>query len=102
MPSLKTSYHYIRFSVSPPTSDALKIRKTVQDALMQSFGLVAANTYMDVLWLAEDGSEIVLRVGESDASNVMVAVTTSTSSPRLSVTRESPFLPSLLASNINL
>lgn len=61
---LTSSYHYVRFSISPPTNDALTVRKTLQDALMQSFGLVSANTYMDVLWLAEDGSEVVIRVGE--------------------------------------
>ena len=61
---LTSSYHYVRFSISPPTNDALTVRKTLQDALMQSFGLVSANTYIDVLWLAEDGSEVVVRVGE--------------------------------------
>lgn len=37
-------------------------RKAIQDALLQSFGLTSANTYVDTLWLAEDGSEAVVRV----------------------------------------
>lgn len=64
MQALKSSYHYIRFSVTPASLDGLTIRKTIQDALLQSFGLVSANIYMDVLWLAEDGLEVVVRVGE--------------------------------------
>ena len=36
--------------------------RSIQDALLQSFGLTSANVYVDILWLAEDGSEIVVRV----------------------------------------
>ncbi|EKM52385.1 uncharacterized protein PHACADRAFT_61360, partial [Phanerochaete carnosa HHB-10118-sp] len=53
--------HYIRFSVSPANTDGLTIRKALQDALLQSFGLTSANVYVDVLWLAEDGAEVVVR-----------------------------------------
>lgn len=55
--------HYIRFSVSPANTGGLIIRKTLQDALLQSFGLTSANVYVDVLWLAEDGVEVIVRVG---------------------------------------
>ena len=55
-------YHYIRFRISPPSSDALSIRKAISDALLQTFGLSAESTYVDVLSIAESGQECVLRV----------------------------------------
>lgn len=60
---LQPSYHYIRFSIVPPCRDESSLRKTLQDALLQSFGVVTAGTYIDILWIAEDGAETVLRVG---------------------------------------
>jgi len=57
-----TMYHYIRFRISPPSSDALGIRKAISDALLQTFGLSAESTYVDVLSIAESGQECVLRV----------------------------------------
>lgn len=62
---LPSSHRYIRFAVSPPCTDALTLRKTIQDALGQSFGLVSSHTYVDVLWLADDGTAIVVRIGET-------------------------------------
>ena len=59
---LKMDQHYLKFSVDPHCSDALTVRKTIQDALLQSFGLTSANIYLDVLWLAEDGTGVVIRV----------------------------------------
>ena len=112
---LTPDYHYIRFSVSPASTDVLAIRKTMQDALGQSFGLVSSHIYVDVLWLAEDGSEVVVRIGPryaffadgsfeeadhlialSQAPKLLAAVTAWTGSPRLSLVKESSFLPSLL------
>lgn len=61
---LPSSHRYIRFAVFPPCADALTLRKTIQDALGQSFGLVYSHTYVDVLWLAEDGTALVVRMGE--------------------------------------
>ena len=57
---LPPEYYYIRFSVSPPC-DVLAIRKALQDSLAQSFGITSSNTYMDVLWVAEGGGEVVIR-----------------------------------------
>ncbi len=57
-----SSHHYIRFAANPPCTDALTLRKTIQDALLQSFGLTSANTYVDVLWVADDGTEVVARL----------------------------------------
>ncbi len=68
---LTSDYHYIRFSVSPASTDILTIRKSIQDALGQSFGLVSSHTYVDVLWIADDGSEVVVRIGPRYASTVM-------------------------------
>ncbi|OBZ74277.1 hypothetical protein A0H81_05507 [Grifola frondosa] len=94
---LSSTYHYIRFSVSPPCPDELTLRKSIQDSLGQSFGVVSSHTYVDVLWLADDGSEMVVRIGQADSAKLMVSVTASTASPRLSLVKESPFLPALLS-----
>ncbi|KAH9852999.1 hypothetical protein C2E23DRAFT_729913 [Lenzites betulinus] len=93
---LSPTYRYIRFAVSPPCAGALTLRKTIQDALGQSFGLVSSHTYVDILWTADDGSALVVRIGESDAPKLLAAVTASNAMPRLSVVKESPFLPTLL------
>jgi hypothetical protein len=53
--------HYIRLSISPP-SDALTLRKSLQDSLTQSFGITYSTTYLDILWVADDGGEAVVRV----------------------------------------
>ncbi|KAI0744587.1 hypothetical protein C8Q76DRAFT_700315 [Earliella scabrosa] len=96
---LVVSHRYVRFAVSPPCSDALTIRKVIQDALGQSFGLVSSHTYVDILWLADDGSAVVVRLGESDAPKLLAAVAASSASLRLSLTKESTFLPALLAAD---
>jgi hypothetical protein len=57
--------HYLRFSITPACSDGLTVRKTLQDALLQSFGLTSANTYVDILWLAEDGSDVTVRISNA-------------------------------------
>lgn len=59
---LQTSNHYIRLSITPPSSDALTIRKAIQDALTQTFGVISSSTYLDILWIADDGSETAIRV----------------------------------------
>ena len=61
----KTNYSYLRFALSPSCNDALTIRKLLQDALLQSFGLTSANTQVDILWVAENGTETVLRVRQT-------------------------------------
>lgn len=62
--TLPSTYHYIRFSVAPACTDALSIRKSIQDAFAQVFGLVSASTHVDILWVAHDGSEVVVRLAE--------------------------------------
>lgn len=57
-----SSNHYIRFSVSPPTQDALTLRKALQDTLNQSFGTTSSSIYLDILWVASDGGQFVIRV----------------------------------------
>ncbi len=61
---LAPRHRYIRFSVTPPCTESLTIRKVIQDALNQSFGLLSSHTYIDILWLAGDGGAVVLRIGE--------------------------------------
>ncbi|KAI0772421.1 hypothetical protein BD413DRAFT_691913 [Trametes elegans] len=93
---LSSSHRYIRFSISPPCADALTLRKTIQDALGQSFGIVSSHTYVDILWTADDGTEVVVRIAENEAPKLLAAVTASTALPRLSLVKESSFMPALL------
>lgn len=65
---LPQTHHYIRFSISPPMvhspsspPDALQIRRALQDALAQSFGITLSHVYLDVLWVATSGAECVVR-----------------------------------------
>ncbi|TFK29165.1 hypothetical protein FA15DRAFT_610895 [Coprinopsis marcescibilis] len=87
--------HYIRFSVSPPTSDALSLRKAIADSLTEAFGATSTSTRVDILWIAEDGKEMVIRTHPEDAPKILASVVTSSERPRLSVLQESPFLPTL-------
>ncbi len=57
-----TMYHYIHLKISPPSLDVLNLRKIIANALSQMFGLLAEGTYLDILSLAEDGTECILRV----------------------------------------
>ncbi|KAG6899622.1 hypothetical protein C0993_008564 [Termitomyces sp. T159_Od127] len=63
MHSLPSPYHYIRIAISP-ARDALGLRKTLQDALTQTFGITSAGLYIDVLWLAADAGEAVIRINK--------------------------------------
>lgn len=60
--TLSNSYHYIKFAITPPCEDAITLRRTVQNGLSQSFGQTSANIYLDILWVASDGAEAVVRV----------------------------------------
>lgn len=60
--SNEPSYHYIRYSISPACNDALTVRKHIQDALLQSFGLTSANLQTDILWIDDNGTDVVLRL----------------------------------------
>ncbi|KAH0833930.1 hypothetical protein J3R83DRAFT_11117 [Lanmaoa asiatica] len=59
---LLPTHHYIRLSLEPRCTDVLLIRKSLQDALADTFGLTFASTYIDVLSVNELGSETVVRV----------------------------------------
>jgi len=48
--------------MQPRCTDVLLIRKSIQDALAEAFGLTFASTYIDVLSVSELGSESVVRV----------------------------------------
>ncbi|KAF8486797.1 hypothetical protein DFH94DRAFT_621370 [Russula ochroleuca] len=96
---LPQTHHYIRFSISPPLDSAdggaLQVRRTLQNALTQSFGAALSHVYLDVLWVATSGAECVVRTSPSDAASVMAAIAVANGSPRLSTLKESPFLPSV-------
>jgi hypothetical protein len=55
-------YHYIHVRISPPKSEILAVRKTISAALSKTYGLSAEGTYVDVLSLAANGEECILRV----------------------------------------
>ncbi|KAG0706243.1 hypothetical protein DFH29DRAFT_798653 [Suillus ampliporus] len=93
-PCLK-KHSYIHFSINPPCADALKLRKSMQDGLAETFGIIASGTYLDILWIAESGSEIVIRLSVEDAPKLMAAVVTTPASPRFSTIKQTYFLPSL-------
>ena len=61
---LPKTHRYIRVKLSPPSPDALLVRRALQDALSQTFGLVSAGTYMDILWVEDEGKEAIIRVAE--------------------------------------
>ncbi|KAH8988345.1 hypothetical protein EDB92DRAFT_1800623 [Lactarius akahatsu] len=93
---LPQTQHYIRFSIAPPSSDALHVRRALQEALVQSFGAARSHTYLDVLWVADSGTECIVRTGgPTDAASVMAAAAVFQGQPRLSTLRESPFLPAI-------
>ncbi|KZT21289.1 hypothetical protein NEOLEDRAFT_1073672 [Neolentinus lepideus HHB14362 ss-1] len=94
---LSPRYYYVLFSVSPAQSNVLSIRKKIQDALTEVFGITQSGDYMDILWTAEDCSEILIRMATTESPVLLAAVVTFRSSPRLSVIKRSTFLPSLLS-----
>ncbi|KJA24931.1 hypothetical protein HYPSUDRAFT_135500 [Hypholoma sublateritium FD-334 SS-4] len=96
---LKAENFYFRLKVAPPTKNDLAIRKTIADALSQSFGQTSAATFLDILWTSEDGKECVIRVQRGDATKVAAALASWKELPRLSVSNESAFLPSILPTN---
>ncbi|RDB17738.1 hypothetical protein Hypma_001052 [Hypsizygus marmoreus] len=119
--SFPSEHHYIRFAVSPPTTDALTLRKALQDALTQTFGITSAGLYTDILWSADDGAQFVVRVRKGsvlhsryldikriprlriyipmsrDAAKFLSAAVAWSDQPRISLVKESPFLPSLIS-----
>lgn len=117
---LPTDYHYLRILLTLPARaadcnvdvdvDVLTIRKALQDALSDTFGITSAGTYIDVLAVTrwntgvrvggrDPWGEVVLRVHPSDAPEILAAITAASpsrpSQPRFSLLRESSFLPSL-------
>lgn len=58
--NLNLHYHYILLRVTPD-SDALKLRKGLQESLGQTFGLTVSGMHVDVLWMEDDHAAI--RVG---------------------------------------
>ncbi|KIJ61196.1 hypothetical protein HYDPIDRAFT_138023 [Hydnomerulius pinastri MD-312] len=95
---LPSIHHYICLGVEPCCTDALLIRKSLQDILTELFGLTVSSTYIDILSVNEQGSEIVIRVNPEDAPKILAAVAGASGAPiKFSVVKESPFLPSLLS-----
>ncbi|KAF5381525.1 hypothetical protein D9757_008129 [Collybiopsis confluens] len=96
---LNSNYHYLRLSLEPKEQEQLRIRYTIQQALLETFGITAGSIYLDILWVAQDGSDVVIRIRPDDARNVLAAAT-SWSSPKMQLVKESSFLPSLLSETV--
>jgi hypothetical protein len=62
--AMHSDHRYIQLSVSPPCSDPLTLRKSLQDAFLPSFG-ISSSMYLDILWVSETGAEAVIRVHEA-------------------------------------
>ncbi|KAG9308712.1 hypothetical protein JVU11DRAFT_11670 [Chiua virens] len=91
------THHYIRLAMEPRCTDVLRIRKSIQDALTEMFGLTFASTYIDVLSVDELGSETVIRISPDDAPKFLAAIVgVSRASIKYSAVKESSFLPSLI------
>ncbi|KAG7087769.1 hypothetical protein E1B28_013710 [Marasmius oreades] len=93
-------YHYILLSLYPPfpPNSELKIRQSIQEALIQSFGVALGSTYVDIISIKDDGSEAVLRADVGDAKPIMASLAAYTSSMR--VVKDTAFLPALLATRV--
>ncbi|KAL0952665.1 hypothetical protein HGRIS_006908 [Hohenbuehelia grisea] len=89
--------YYILLSITPATPDPLSIRKIIQDSLNQVSGATVSSTYVDLLWYSKDGAQAVFRVDKCDAPKIMASVVTTGTSPRLSILKDSDFLPSVLS-----
>jgi len=73
----------------------------MQDGLAETFGVTASGTYLDILWIAEGGSDVIIRLAVEDAPNFLAAVVATTTPPRFSMIKETCFLPSLLSKEIS-
>jgi hypothetical protein len=62
---LPAVHRYIRLSLAPPVTEPLTLRKLLETAMLQSFGVSRAATYMDVLWIDVDGHAAVIRVADA-------------------------------------
>ncbi|KAJ7161143.1 hypothetical protein C8R46DRAFT_1106605 [Mycena filopes] len=103
---------YLLLRSTPPASE-LALRRALQDALALAFGSTKAGMRVNVLWVEEsdlgiegtntttgasgkEGRALVRVDYGDDATRLLAAIVTSTSSPRLSLIKSSVFLPSLL------
>ena len=69
---LPSMHRYIRLSVVPPSLNSLSLRKSLQDSLDSLFGVTSASIYVDILWLADDGSQLILRVNEQSVQRMSI------------------------------
>jgi hypothetical protein len=87
--------------MQPRCSDVLLIRKSIQDALTDMFGLTFASTYIDVLFVNGLGSETVVRVNPEDAPRILAAIVgASRASIKCCTVKDSSFLPSLMSDDL--
>lgn len=43
----------------------------MQDGLGETFGITASGTYLDILWIAESGSAVVIRLSEKSVTGII-------------------------------
>ncbi|CAE6435788.1 unnamed protein product [Rhizoctonia solani] len=97
--TLDSPYHYIIFSVSPPT-ETLALRHAIQKALQQLFGTTRAGIPIDILYEdaedigGKDFREVVLRTVTEDVEFLLAALPV-WSNPTMRVIKHGAFLPGL-------
>lgn len=62
MSSRSLDSHYLLFGIAPATPDILTIRQAISDALGLSFGATSSATYLDILWIEDEGTKCVIRI----------------------------------------
>ena len=69
---LTSDHRYLRLSLQPYVPEELRIRHNLHQALLESFGVTGGSINLDVLWVAHDGSETVIRVHPESVSSGVV------------------------------
>ncbi|KAK0187740.1 hypothetical protein F5146DRAFT_934572, partial [Armillaria mellea] len=76
---------HVRFSASPKTEDPLSFRQAIQCTLVQTSNIAGSSIYLDVLWVVDDGDEMVSRTTKRDST--MIVALSPLAMPRISLQR---------------
>ncbi|PBK97294.1 hypothetical protein ARMGADRAFT_1075796 [Armillaria gallica] len=87
----------IRSKRTPPQS-LNSFRQAIQRS-STNFGIAGGSIYLDILWIVDDGK--VSRTAKEDSTMIVTALT-SALMPKISLQKESSFLPALCSSSTAL
>ncbi|PBK97281.1 hypothetical protein ARMGADRAFT_1075779 [Armillaria gallica] len=79
-----------------PLQSLTSFRQAIQRS-STNFDIAGGSIYLDILWIVDDGK--VSRTTKEDSTMVVITLT---SMPRISLQKESPFLPALCSSSTAL